>query len=100
MEAFSGGWVPFSAGATARAANPIKIYEYLALGKPVVSTPVADTGSFDGHVAVGSSAEEISGLLATAVRNPGKDREARMTFAQRNSWDQRARAYLELIDVL
>ncbi len=100
MEAFSVGWVPFSAGAIARAANPIKIYEYLALGKPVVSTPVADTGSFDGHVAVGNSAEEISDLLATAVRNPGKDREARMAFARRNSWDQRARAYLKLIDVL
>ena len=45
MQAFTVGWVPFAAGAIARAANPVKIYEYLALGKPVVSTPVARDGS-------------------------------------------------------
>ncbi|MCK4413062.1 MAG: glycosyltransferase [Candidatus Eisenbacteria sp.] len=31
---------PFKAGAVRRAVNPLKIYEYLALGRPVVSTPL------------------------------------------------------------
>jgi len=31
---------PFKAGAVRRAVNPLKIYEYLAAGKPVVSTPL------------------------------------------------------------
>ena len=67
---------------------------------PVVSTPVADTASFDGHVAVGDGAEEISRLLAMALRNPEENREARMEFSERNTWDRRAREYLELLDAL
>lgn len=31
---------PFKAGAVRRAVNPLKIYEYLAAGRPVVSTPL------------------------------------------------------------
>jgi glycosyltransferase involved in cell wall biosynthesis len=31
---------PFRAGAVRRAVNPLKIYEYLAAGRPVVSTPL------------------------------------------------------------
>lgn len=31
---------PFQAGAVRRAVNPLKVYEYLAAGRPVVSTPL------------------------------------------------------------
>jgi len=31
---------PFKAGAVRRAVNPLKVYEYLAAGRPVVSTPL------------------------------------------------------------
>jgi glycosyltransferase involved in cell wall biosynthesis len=31
---------PFRAGAVRRAVNPLKVYEYLALGRPVVATPL------------------------------------------------------------
>ena len=66
VQAFDVCWVPFDQSQVSRAANPVKIYEYLALGKPVVSTPVADTETFGGLVHVGRSADEIAALLRAA----------------------------------
>ena len=39
--------------------NPLKIYEYLAAGKPVVSTEIAGVDSFADEIAVASNKEEF-----------------------------------------
>ena len=79
----------------------MKIYEYLALGKPVVSTPVADTDSFEGLILVGSSADHIIEHLRTALAQKDEGKDARVIcFANANSWDTRARDYVTFIDAL
>lgn len=40
ISAFDVCLAPFRAGAVRRAVNPLKVYEYLALGRPVVATPL------------------------------------------------------------
>lgn len=97
VQAFDVCWIPFRSGRVAQSANPVKVYEYLALGKPVVSTPVADTDSFAGLVAVGRTAEEITDLLRAAVREPPADADARRAFAAANSWDARARQIVDFV---
>ena len=82
--------MPFDRSEVSRAANPVKIYEYLSLGKPVVSTPVADTELFEGHVAAGSDPDEIVTLLRAALADDGAQAAARVRFARANSWDVRA----------
>jgi glycosyltransferase involved in cell wall biosynthesis len=91
VQAFDVGWVPFREGDVAAAANPVKIYEYLALGKPVVSTPVADLDAFGPLVTVARGAAEMIPALRRAVDQPG-DPAARVAFARANSWQVRARA--------
>jgi len=83
-------WVPFRDSESVRNANPVKNYEYLAMGKPVVSTACADTASFDGFVLAGHKAEQVTTLLRDALAAPCDDAEARIAFARRNSWDARA----------
>ena len=96
VNAFDVCWVPFRRDAVGLSANPVKIYEYLALGRPVVSTPVADPKSFEGLVTFGSGSDEIVAALRAAVAGvAGRDREpvdraARERFADANSWDARA----------
>ncbi len=97
MAAFDACWVPFKQDSVAAAANPVKIYEYLALGKPVVSTPVADTESFDDLVAVGRTPEELITLLRRALSEGAARAEARQSFADHNSWDARAAAYARFV---
>jgi hypothetical protein len=81
-------------------ANPVKIYEYLALGKPVVSTPVADTDSFAEHVRVGRDAGEIAGHLRAAVGEADGQGAERVRFARANSWDARAAEYVSFVAAL
>jgi teichuronic acid biosynthesis glycosyltransferase TuaH len=73
------------------------MYEYLSLGKPVVSTPVADTESFEGLIRVGRSSDEIAAHLRAALAEGGDQAAQRVRFARANSWDVRARDYVSFI---
>jgi glycosyltransferase involved in cell wall biosynthesis len=97
VQAFDVCWVPFDQSRTSRAANPIKIYEYLSLGKPVVSTPVADTHSFENHVLVGHGPAEVTAHLRAALAARDENAAARVEFARANSWDARAAEYVSFI---
>ena len=100
MKAFDVCWVPFDQSRVSKAANPVKIYEYLALGKPVVSTPVADTDSFAGLIRVGSTVDEIVAHLRTVLAQKDQATDDRIRFAKASSWDSRAREYVAFIDAL
>jgi len=93
VDAFTVGWVPFTQDAIGAAANPVKIYEYLALGKPVVTTPVADTESFGDLVTVARTADEMTGRLRAAISEGTARAAQRVAFARDNSWDRRAQDY-------
>jgi len=97
LEAFDVCWVPFKQDAVGQAANPVKIYEYLALGKPVVTTPVADTESFGGLVQVVRTPAEMVAQLRAAANAPPGAVAARIEFARQNSWDARAREYVAFL---
>jgi len=100
VQAFDVCWVPFKQDAIGQAANPVKIYEYLALGKPVVTTPVADTESFGDLVYVAHDAAEMIAHLRAAQTSAAARAAARIAFAQQNSWDVRAREYLDFLRTL
>jgi len=100
VQAFDVCWVPFDRSGVSQAANPVKIYEYLALGKPVVATPVADTAAFEGLVRVGRDADEIAGHLRAALAEGEQGAERRVGFARANSWDARAAQYASFIAAL
>ncbi len=90
VAAFDVCWLPFRDDAISRAANPIKLYEYLALGKPVVSTPVADPDGFRGLVQFAHEADTLARLLRQALEAPCPDAAARQAFARENAWQARA----------
>jgi glycosyltransferase involved in cell wall biosynthesis len=95
MAAFDVCWVPFDASRVSISANPVKIYEYLSLGKPVVSTPIADPEIFAGVVVFAEGAAEIAAELKRAIGR--EEGAARVEFARANSWDTRASQYVEFI---
>ena len=68
------GWdvamLPFALNASTRFISPTKTPEYLAAGKPVVSTPIRDVvrGYGDeGLVAIAGAAEEFAGAIDAAL---------------------------------
>lgn len=67
----------------------MKVYEYLAAGRPVVSTPLpALTGIAD--VATAPDAEGIAALLEAALAQDSEERRAeRSRLAASHSWERR-----------
>ena len=97
IEACDVCWVPFKSGPITSAANPVKIYEYLAMGKPVVSTPIADPQSFAGLVVFAEGPSEVAAELARAIDQPEGPESARIEYARANSWNARASQYVEFV---
>lgn len=80
------------------ACNPIKLKEYLALGKPIVSTPFSELENYKSLVYVASNA----GVFAEVVRRACNENDPELVLARRNrvsdsTWDAKAREVLNTL---
>lgn len=90
------GIIPFQRGALADAVNPVKAYEYLAAGLPVVMTPIggAELASVPG-VTIAGTAETFAAAVARAYKETAEtDRRAFAEWAQDETWAARAAAII------
>jgi O-antigen biosynthesis protein len=86
--------IPFKMNSITLASNPIKMYEYLAAGKPVVSTPLPEVmKNASGIVYIGKNDEDYLKMVEEAAQeSQHKDIDAvaeRINFARKNSWESR-----------
>jgi len=58
--AFDAAMMPFRMTELTRNVNPIKMYEYLAAGLPVVSTPIPEAKRFSGSILFGETSEQFA----------------------------------------
>jgi len=77
--------------------NPIKLWEYLAAGKPIISTPVAGFVDFPHHVYIASDSATFLRLLPCALAESPTRVTARQAEAVRHSWEARV---TEIIDAI
>jgi glycosyltransferase involved in cell wall biosynthesis len=69
---------------------PLKLHEYLAVGKPVVSSAIDSVREFAEVVAIAESADDWITLLRDAIERGGVGtRGQRQLIANLNSWDSR-----------
>lgn len=95
---FDVGIIPFKPGTMTAAVNPLKMWEYLAMGIPVVTTALPEAGKFGDLVYYSESPEEFIANIRRALENEnGAQREQRMAIARENSWTARARQMLTAI---
>lgn len=73
-----------------RSMDPIKLYDYLTTGKPVVSTPVAGVERFDDVVQVVNGLKAFVVALEAALSEDGALTAQRLAYAQANTWRTRA----------
>lgn len=102
LKAIDVGIVPYANTQFNRNSFPMKTFEYLAAGRPVVSTPLPAVHSLhtDLVATAEAPAEFAAAVLAAAaeVRNP--DRVAtRRRFAGRHSWQARAEQLADLLQL-
>lgn len=98
VAAFDVGLVPYVANDYTKSCFPLKVFEYLAAGKPVVATGVPAVSGMEPDVVlvedVGSVDRAVNAVLELA--SP-EDRERRRRLAAANSWENRAGKLLGLV---
>jgi glycosyltransferase involved in cell wall biosynthesis len=97
---WSAGLIPFLDNAQIRAANPLKLREYLAAGRPIVATPFPAMLPYAQHIAVATSPEATARALRATLSDPAAASAARQAAVAGESWDARAAAAAALIDGL
>jgi glycosyltransferase involved in cell wall biosynthesis len=100
VAAFDVGLIPYLTNAYTRNCSPLKLYEYLAAGKPVVATglPSLEGMEPDVVVAEGGVAPVVAALDAALAATGEAEVARRMATAAENTWDGRAERLLSLVD--
>jgi glycosyltransferase involved in cell wall biosynthesis len=80
-------FIPWKVDRTTQATSPLKLYEYLAMGKPVVA-PWLDHLSGIPYVYLSRNIVEFSENLALALKS-GVDHDQLAEFIRENSWQRR-----------
>lgn len=82
--------IPFKRTPLTEATNPVKVYEILAAGKPLVSVPIPEVASLEPLVRLGSTAKEFEREIAAALSEDDPSLiEQRRAFAHGHTWEKR-----------
>jgi len=93
--------LPFKITPLTLATNPLKVYEYLSAGKPVVSVNLPELEQFGSLVLTAESHEEYLRQLKNALTSR-QDSEAhvRIRFAAQHTWRDRTDRFINAISEL
>jgi glycosyltransferase involved in cell wall biosynthesis len=90
---------PLAPGPHSDRRSPLRLYDFLATGKPVISTRVAEALMMGGQVWVGNDADEIISHIRAALSGARQvEPAARIACVNQNTWAVRAQNLLEKID--
>jgi len=98
MQGLDVGLIPFRANDRfVQGINPNKVYQYLASGIPVVSTPILDLAAAPPHLQFASTAAETVAAVRGALDRP-RDPLACRALARPHDWDALAARMVETIE--
>jgi glycosyltransferase involved in cell wall biosynthesis len=97
---FDVGTIPFEITDLTRVVNPLKLYEYFAMGIPVLATSLPDVAHHEDLVYIAGSADEFVMLAEKAVVEPpdAPVRAKRIEVARNNSWASRGQQVKSLLE--
>ncbi|VTT99035.1 amine oxidase : UDP-galactopyranose mutase OS=Solibacter usitatus (strain Ellin6076) GN=Acid_0349 PE=4 SV=1: Glyco_trans_1_4: NAD_binding_8: Amino_oxidase [Gemmataceae bacterium] len=107
LPAFLAGWdvalLPFARNDSTKYISPTKTLEYMAAGKPIVSTPIADVADPYGTiVGLAGTPDQFVAACERALAESAGERAERLKayrdVLSRTSWDSTAAAMAEALD--
>lgn len=101
IQQFDVAIIPHKVDRFTQSMNPLKMYEYLAAGKPVVSTAVAGAEQFQDYITLAVSPDDFATGVAEMLNNDTPELiERRMTAASAHSWESRVSVMLKKLQKL
>jgi glycosyltransferase involved in cell wall biosynthesis len=89
--------LPYKVNERTRNISSLKIYEYLACGRPVVATDVPAAHEVGKVVSI-APADRFVAAIEQALAGPDGDVARRLEVAQANTWDSRVEAISQIIE--
>lgn len=92
--------IPFEVRTMTESSCPIKMFEYMAAGLPIVATNIHEATIYPGVVKVGKTYDDFIAKIEEALRekNDVKRKNLAMRTGEEHSWKARAIDILEVLD--
>jgi glycosyltransferase involved in cell wall biosynthesis len=89
--------IPFVLNDLIKSTNPVKFYEYISSGKPVVSINLPELEEYSDICYLYNSKEEFNECIEKGLNENVDIRGKRMKVAKQNSWDSRVEEILKIM---
>lgn len=98
MQEWNVAIVPHKNDRLTQSMNPMKVYEYLAAGKPIVATDIEGLGQLKDQVVTASDAESFSLAIQEALKDDTPEqKQARRSAVRKHTWEARVEEMLNTI---
>jgi hypothetical protein len=92
------GIIPFKVNKLTNDVSPIKMFEYLASGIPVVSSGISQVKAYSKAVYIYNDKNEFVNSIQTALNESKEKKIYRLSIARENSWQARFEKIINLIN--
>ena len=91
--------IPFLINDVTESTSPVKLFEYMALGKPIVTTDMPECRKYKSAL-IAKDHDEFISLIDKALKIPKDDEYFKVMKkeAEENTWDARAKVIIEAIN--
>ena len=99
VQHFDVGMIPYAVNLRAQHASPLKLYEYAAASKPIVTTDFAAARAFEGHIEIAQNKDEFLAACerSLTIDTSGPEILENRRFAARNTWTHRVEQISEIL---
>ncbi|WP_338210102.1 glycosyltransferase [Lactiplantibacillus paraxiangfangensis] len=93
INSFEVAIMPFEINDLIRAVNPVKLYEYLALGKKTIASEYSETAKFGSLITRYSTSEDFKNKISELMekKESKAEEKKKILFTFENSWSERAK---------
>lgn len=88
--------MPWNQSEWIQACNPVKLKEYLAVGRPIVSTPFPELARYEGLVHIADAAQSFAQAIRDAIGHTHDPAPGRVRVAT-ETWDSKGRLAVEAL---
>jgi len=89
--------IPYVLDGLTKYISPIKLYEYLAIGKPIVSVPLSEVYQLAEYVEIAAPQEFLNTIQHLLARDNSPAQQLRRQAAQKHTWEIRANLMLDRV---
>lgn len=89
--------IPYRANDYNRASFPLKFWEFMASGKPIVVSGLPELKHYAELIGYAESAEQFDEAIKKALLSPEVGKQKRISLAQEHSWEKRVERLEELL---